>query len=144
MNKRHTVISVIEDENDNLYSRTVEQMIKNDALKQVGIIVQKSKPIDKIIKKGYFHIIVSNNEEIMKEASQNNVLYVLNRSLFSDYSQKYIQYSTYDEYVKATTKYDTDIYIAISKNISSSQQAKILLDCQFFGSLFIKHVDMTK
>ena len=87
---------------------------------------------------------MSNNEEVMKEASQNGVLLVLNRTIFSDYSQKYIQYSTYDEYVKATTKYDTDVYIAVSNNLAPSQQAKILMDCKFFGELFIKRVDMTR
>ncbi len=136
------IFTFILDDNDNdvNYHNFVKKIVKDTKLKELNIKPKIVKLTNqKIIASGDFEVIISNNQTLMEDTFNSKGFFqTINNSLFNDNSRPFLEFSKNNEYVKAQTHYNTDIYLGISHNLSSIQQSKVIVAVKSFGDFVIK------
>ena len=128
-----------EDFDDKSYYNFAKQMLKNETLKRNNVKVRiKKYSNDKKIVESSFDVIITNNKALMEKLSLNKKFRVLNNSLFSVYSKPHLLYSELDDYVKVSTNYDVDVYMGMSGDLPSIQEAKVYSAIERFGSFAVR------
>ena len=128
-----------EDFNDKSYYNFAKQMLENETLKRNNVKVRiKKYSNDKKIVESSFDVIITNNKALMEKLSLNQKFRVLNNSLFSVYSKPHLLYSELDDYVKVSTNYDVDVYMGMSGDLPSIQEAKVYSAIERFGSFAVR------
>ena len=128
-----------EDFNDKSYYNFAKQMLENETLKRNNVKVRiKKYSNDKKIVESSFDVIITNNKALMEKLSLNKKFRVLNNSLFSVYSKPHLLYSELDDYVKVSTNYDVDVYMGMSGDLPSIQEAKVYSAIERFGSFAVR------
>ena len=128
-----------EDFDDKSYYNFAKQMLENETLKRNNVKVRiKKYSNDKKIVESSFDVIITNNKALMEKLSLNKKFRVLNNSLFSVYSKPHLLYSELDDYVKVSTNYDVDVYIGMSGDLPSIQEAKVYSAIERFGSFAVR------
>ena len=134
-----TLIFYKEDFDNKSYYNFAKKMLENTTLKQnkVKVKIKKYRNHKKIIDGG-FDVIITSNKTLMEKLSLKKKLRVLNKSVFSVYSKPHLVYSELDDYVKVSTNYNVDVYMGISSDLSSIQEAKAYLAVEKFGSFAVR------
>ena len=128
-----------EDFDDKSYYNFAKQMLENETLKRNNVKVRiKKYSNDKKIVESSFDVIITNNKALMEKLSLNKKFRVLNNSLFSVYSKPHLLYSELDDYVKVSTNYDVDVYMGMSGDLPSIQEAKVYSAIEKFGSFAVR------
>ena len=128
-----------EDFDDKSYYNFAKQMLENETLKRNNVKVRiKKYSNDKKIVESSFDVIITNNKALMEKLSLNKKFRVLNNSLFSVYSKPHLLYSELDDYVKVSTNYDVDVYMGMSGDLPSIQEAKVYSAIERFGSFAVR------
>ena len=142
ISNRSVVFSLVfskEDFDDVNYYNFAKQMLENETLKRNNVKVRiKKYSNDKKIIDSSFDVIVTNNKALMEKLSLNKKFRVLNKSVFSVYSKPHLLYSELDDYVKVSTNYNVDIYMGMSGDLPSIQEAKAHSAMEIFGSFAVK------
>lgn len=134
-----TLIFYKEDFDNKSYYNFAKKMLENTTLKQNKVKVKiKKYRNDKKIIDGGFDVIITSNKTLMEKLSLKKKLRVLNKSVFSVYSKPHLVYSELDDYVKVSTNYNVDVYMGISSDLSSIQEAKAYLAVEKFGSFAVR------
>ena len=134
-----TLIFYKEDFDNKSYYNFAKKMLENTTLKQNKVKVKiKKYRNDKKIIDGGFDVIITTNKTVMEKLSLKKKLRVLNKSVFSVYSKPHLVYSELDDYVKVSTNYNVDVYMGISSDLSSIQEAKAYLAVEKFGSFAVR------
>lgn len=141
LNTKTIVFTFILDNNDGdvKYHNFVKKIVKEVKLKELNIKTKIVKPTNKKVLSGDFEVIISNNQTFLEDTlSKKGVFRTINSSLFNENSRPFLEFLQNNEYVKAQTHYNTDIYLGISNNLSSIQQSKIMVAVKSFGNFVIK------
>ena len=134
-----TLIFYKEDFDNKSYYNFAKKMLENTTLKQNKVKVKiKKYRNDKKIIDGGFDVIITSNKTVKEKLSLKKKLRVLNKSVFSVYSKPHLVYSELDDYVKVSTNYNVDVYMGISSDLSSIQEAKAYLAVEKFGSFAVR------
>ena len=134
-----TLMFYKEDFDNKSYYNFAKKMLENTTLKQNKVKVKiKKYRNDKKIIDGGFDVIITSNKTLMEKLSLKKKLRVLNKSVFSVYSKPHLVYSELDDYVKVSTNYNVDVYMGISSDLSSIQEAKAYLAVEKFGSFAVR------
>lgn len=120
------------------YYNFAQQMLKNETLKRNKVKIKIKRYNDKKILDGNFDVVIANDELLFKKLSSKKKLRVINKSVFSTYSKQHLLYSELDDYVKVSTNYNVDVYIGISSELQTIQEAKAYSAIESFGSFAVK------
>ena len=124
--------------NDKNYINFIKKMTENNRLREIKVKSIIAKQNNTKILNGDFNVIITKNKDIIQQLSNNNVLSPINHSLFDEKSYKFIEYSDNNEYVKADTHYNTEIYIGISNKLTSLETTKTMMALKSFNNFAIK------
>lgn len=124
------------------YKKMIKELKKNDVIRSMRAKIRTADDESKKVLNAQYDVLISYSEEALKRASEAGQLAVLNKELFSDFTNAYMKYSKFSDYIEAETNYGTTIWIGVSNKLSNMQRVKALDALQGFASFAVKQVSI--
>ena len=124
------------------YKKMVKELKKHDVIRSMRAKIRTADDESKKVLNAQYDVLISYSEEALKRASEEGQLAVLNKELFSAFTNAYMKYSKFSDYIEAETNYGTTVWIGVSNKLSNMQRVKALDALQVFASFAVKQVSI--
>ena len=127
------------DETKPAFKQLYKKIEKDKTLQKHHFRVKKTlKNISLEIERGDFDVFLTEDKDVVNTIIKNGFAGSYPTQTIPANSTKYVRLSRYGEYVKARLNNNTDIYIIVKSNLSTTDEAKVLKSLELFGDAYFR------